>query len=158
MLRMPILFDLTKATAQIMSNSLPHQMHDFASSSKDRFRPDRKALLFALADELDQYPLLIEKPRPLVSMEAVERSLGTEATFTFYIDTSGRVRMPRLVNTIGDPDPQVLFAAIETLGNWRFKPLTSKRKPVIFKASQKFIISENWNTQQKEYHPHSNVK
>ena len=144
LLRMPIHFDITETSSKLYSEyngSSPFIDNGITSGSNRLSKSPRHALLLARPEELDRNPQFVEQSQPLISPESMDRSLGTEATFIFYIDTRGRVRMPRLVGTTGAPTPEAIFAAAESLRNWRFEPLTSKRKPVVIEASQKFVFS-----------------
>ena len=123
-------------TNRTMSHFLKPQIEHLPPVT-GRSRP----LKFAGIDELDAFPELVARAKPEMPKEVFERSLGSEARFEFYIDIKGRVRMPHLVAADGNADPFALVAAQVALEDWRFKPLTSKGKKVVFKAAQTIRFS-----------------
>lgn len=143
--RIPIFFDVTHvdrlsqddpATSRIQSSYLSYQERNRRS-----YRSRRKSLQLASANELDRYPEAVVQTKPLISQASLQRSLGSNVTFKFYIDTNGRVRMPTLHKVDGNVDSNAILAVNEAFSQWQFKPLTTKRRPVTFEVSQTFEFS-----------------
>jgi len=78
-------------------------------------------------------PVHIVKPAPVVRLD---KSGGpVEVTVDFYIDETGRVRMPAVGRSQDNP---LAWAAVQAVSQWRFAPPTVGGKPVTVHAEQVF--------------------
>ncbi len=64
----------------------------------------------------------------------------TAVLLDFYVDETGRVRMPVAVRS---PDPRLTLAAIDALDEWHFEPPMRDGQPVIVRARQEFVFFDS---------------
>lgn len=97
----------------------------------------------SLADpeDLDAVPFPVSQIKPSVPSNVLRENNGTRATFSFYIDEAGQVRIPSLSQTDGNPDLGMLVAVQDALSQWQFEPPTVKKHPVKVKLSQVFVFN-----------------
>lgn len=84
-------------------------------------------------DELDRIPTPITTVRPHYPPELADRGIRGTAVIEFYIDESGRVRMPAVTRADFD---ELGFLGIEAVKQWTFAPPTRGGKPVITRVRQ----------------------
>ncbi len=91
--------------------------------------------------ELDRLPEPIQIVEPSVPSSPDMNPAGLRVVYHFFIDQTGRVRIPHLrereVMHIGEP---VLDALYDALMQWEFTPPTIDGVPVVSRASQPFWI------------------
>ena len=85
--------------------------------------------------EIDRIPTPLSTPAPLYPLSLYEANRGAVATVEFYIDESGNVRMPSVVES---EDMDAATSAIATVRDWKFEPPTRNGKPVMVKVQQTF--------------------
>lgn len=111
---------------------------DMIDAYMKRLTPDRLVKCVVTGKELDAAP----KPLVVVSPSAISAELAAGASgvlVDFYIDETGRPRMPAVDVKENDPMAMASLAAIE---QWRFTPPTSKGRPVVVRVSQWFDFSK----------------
>lgn len=92
--------------------------------------------------ELDRLPEPIHVVEPLPPHPELVGSEDINVVFSFYIDTSGVVRIPSLENTGNRVvDPQILEAVQNALFQWKFKSPTIDGQPVVVRVLQPFRFS-----------------
>jgi TonB family protein len=103
-----------------------------------RFRATQKgpytSHLVQAASELDSPVALRRSVQPMNVRD------GGHVILDFYIDESGRVRMPAIKST---DRPDLAEAAAEALLQWEFAPPRRGGQPAIVRASQQFYFPEN---------------
>lgn len=102
---------------------------------------ERESVLHA--KELDELPRPIESPMPSVPKDSIRKCNGARATFTFYLDEKGAVRIPALKSTDGEIELEMIVAAQDALEQWRFTPPTKNSRPARVKLAQEFVFKEN---------------
>lgn len=88
-------------------------------------------------DQLDSVPMPTFLVNPASSESEIRRHAGKKAIVWFYIDETGRVRLPTVSYADDDAVARLVLAAV---GQWRFEPPTSRHRPVITHASQVFVF------------------
>jgi len=82
--------------------------------------------------ELDHIPTPVQVVTPLIKAGSIKHSITVE----FYIDESGKVRMPAVAQE--SADDAYAAAAVSAVEQWRFEPPLRKGKPVLVIAQQEF--------------------
>jgi len=72
-------------------------------------------------------PVLIEKMAPKYPEDAREEKVSGEVVIEAYVGADGKILEARAIK---DPDPRLTQAALEAFKQWKFKPATTKGKPV----------------------------
>jgi TonB family protein len=87
--------------------------------------------------ELDEMPTVIHAVSPRYPAELVPGKISGRVVIDFFIDETGKVRLPAVTHT--DYEGFVDAAAGALLG-WQFAPPTRQGKPVIVRVRQEFIF------------------
>jgi TonB family protein len=85
--------------------------------------------------DLDHVPSPVHRVAPTYPQDWAARGLTGTVVVEFYIDETGRVRMPAVVSA---DHPELGWIAVPAIGKWRFDPPTRQGKPVLVKAQQDF--------------------
>ncbi len=96
--------------------------------------PTAISLLVRFSD-LDRLPTPIHLVSPAYSDEDARRNAGKRVVVDFYIDETGKVRMPTLAYA---DDLAVARRALAAVAEWRFLPPKYQDRPVVTRASQTF--------------------
>ena len=100
-----------------------------------RFLEEKAAYRPCTLRELDRVPTPIEAAAPLYSDELADKGVIGLAVVEFYIDESGTVRLPAVV----DADfPELGILAVSAVEGWKFEPPTSRNEPVLARVRQTF--------------------
>lgn len=98
-----------------------------------RFNP--QAYAPATIDQLDRIPVPINVVRPRYPTDLADRGVQGRAVVEFYIDESGAVRMPAVVEAdfaeLGD-------LSGDAVRQWTFEPPTRHGKPIVTRVRQTF--------------------
>ena len=86
-------------------------------------------------EKLDRAPAPVAGAAPAYPREWADRGIKGRVVMQYYIDETGRVRMPTVVSA---DSPQLGWAAVAAVQGWRFQPPTRKGVPVLAKADQTF--------------------
>lgn len=92
--------------------------------------------LFRL-DELDRIPIPLHLVSPAYSDENIRQHAGKKAIVDFYIDETGKVRLPTLYYA---DDSEVARLALAAVAQWTFEPPTHHGNAVITRARQEFVF------------------
>ncbi|RKX33283.1 MAG: hypothetical protein DRP71_10615 [Verrucomicrobia bacterium] len=116
-------------------NVVEMRVGDDVNAQFNRMRPTPEAFRICKLDELDQVPV----PVSIVSPSYPEAFLGSRlegaVTIEFYIDESGDVRLPAVIEqSAGD----FAGAAMEAVRQWKFEPPMKEGIPVFAVARQRF--------------------
>lgn len=86
--------------------------------------------------ELDRIPKPVHIVQPLYPIEWAQKGITGVVTVEFYIDETGKVRLPAVANR--GASPLLGNLALDAVQQWQFEPATCKGKPVLVRASQNF--------------------
>ena len=100
-----------------------------------KIRPESNLLV--RFDELDCLPIPIHLVSPAYSAEDAQRHAGKKVVVRFYIDETGRVRLPTLAYA---DDLVTARQALAAVAEWRFIPPKYQNQPVITRTSQTFVF------------------
>jgi len=89
-----------------------------------------------ILQELDHIPRPVHIVEPHYPLEWANKGIAGVVTIEFYIDETGRVRLPAVVNS--GVSPLLGNLALDAVQQWQFEPATCKGKPVLVRASQNF--------------------
>jgi TonB family protein len=90
--------------------------------------------------ELDRIPTPVHVVRPAVKGDRDKHSI----TVNFYIDETGKVRMPAVARE--SADDIYAAAAVAAVEQWRFEPPLRKGQPVLVYAQQEFTFRPKQNS------------
>ncbi|HTB80960.1 MAG TPA: energy transducer TonB [Opitutaceae bacterium] len=85
--------------------------------------------------ELDHLPTPVHVVEPVYPTAWAAKGIVGIVSVEFYIDETGKVRMPGVANTASPP---LANLAIDAVQQWQFEPATCKGKPVLVRVSQDF--------------------
>lgn len=128
-----------KSSGNVLSFDLPSGLLTRRHNEIVGYRANE--LKLASVRELDAVPRPLRKIKPIVPAEVIEKHDGSRAMFTFFVDETGKVRIPALQEVDGSPEPGMLLAAQDALSQWSFEPPTRKSQPVSVKLSQSFVFT-----------------
>lgn len=83
--------------------------------------------------EIDRIPVPLVWVEPRYPAELGERGVRGSATVEFYIDETGAVRMPAIVQA---DFPELGALLVEAIRQWKFEPPTRRGQPVLVHARQ----------------------
>lgn len=107
---------------------------DFAEEYRARefaFRPHR-------LDELDRTPQRLAGAPPVYPRRWEERGVSGDVVVSFYIDQTGRTRMPVATKAA---HPLLAGAAVAAVDQWQFEPPTRDGQPVLLRTSAQFSFA-----------------
>ena len=85
--------------------------------------------------QLDSVPVTKHIVRPVYPRQLADQGIQGNVKVDFYIDSTGRVRLPCVVQTA---TPQLAKAAVDAVEQWTFDPPRRKGRAVVVRASQLF--------------------
>jgi TonB family protein len=91
---------------------------------------------------LDQQPAALQLPRPVYPRAWIEQGRAGTVVIDFFIDETGRARIP---TSVADGDSLLAAAAIAAVKLWRFEPPTHRGQPVLARAQQVFVFKPEPN-------------
>lgn len=89
---------------------------------------------------LDRRPVALAKDSPPYPEEWRQQGLSGLVRVRFYIDETGRTRLPIVVT---ESDQRLASAALAAVREWRFEPPIADGKPVLAHAEQAFVFEGN---------------
>lgn len=98
----------------------------------------KEVSLVAKYSELDRLPEPTNIITPVIDSALTGKDREGEVVLGFFIDAEGHVRMPVLMEYKGDV--RLVYAAYDALTKWEFAMPVSHGKPIMVRASQKFIF------------------
>jgi len=123
---------------------LPHLAVEGIVPGVARFNERRRAYAVASLSDLDQVPTPIKTVEPYLVRPAGKSHHGRTVTFHFFIDETGRVRIPTADHeAMANDDENLLEAVHNALIQWQFTPPTIRGQPVVTRATQPFHIFKN---------------
>jgi TonB family protein len=88
--------------------------------------------------ELDKIPTPIAAQAPLYPETMARERRAGSTTVEFFIDETGAVRMPSVVNT---DHSDFAVSAVIAVKDWKFEPPTRNGRPVLLRAQQTFTFT-----------------
>ncbi len=88
-------------------------------------------------EALDRRPSRPQGDQPVYPKAWIEEGRNGSVLVEFFIDETGQARLPSV--TDGD-DRWLASSALSAVKSWRFEPPTHKGKPVLVRASQRFVF------------------
>lgn len=85
--------------------------------------------------KIDRIPTPISIVNPAYPQEWAEQGITGKVAVDFYIDETGKVRLPA---TVLSSNPMLSSIAVEAVSKWQFTPPTRKGSPVLVHAQQVF--------------------
>ena len=122
--------DRTKG-ASVVTQPTPDNLEQLQA----KIRPESNLLV--RFDELDCLPIPIHLVSPAYSAEDAGRHAGKKVVVRFFIDETGRVRLPTLAYA---DDLVTARQALAAVAEWRFIPPKYQNQPVITRTSQTFVF------------------
>jgi len=126
-----------KAEGSVVSFSFPSARSSYVETG---FKARTSDYEVASWQDLDVLPEPIHVVVPDISKDLLVGKSGRRATFRFYIDYEGNVRIPCVWKLDGEIDDRALYSVQESLRQWRFAPPTVKSKPVVVRVAQVFDL------------------
>lgn len=87
--------------------------------------------------DLDRIPTPVHVVKPVLAARAGDATGLGSVTVDFYIDETGRVRMPSVARS---EDNALAWAAVQAVSRWTFAPPTVDGVPVTVHATQEFVF------------------
>jgi TonB family protein len=88
-------------------------------------------------ETLDRRPANPAGEEPIYPKAWIQEGRAGSIVVEFFIDESGRARLPALA---GQGDDLLAASALAAVRTWRFEPPTHRGKPVLARASQLFVF------------------
>jgi TonB family protein len=102
-------------------------------ASKDRGIDENAPVVLPAFADLDAQPKPLNHPMPRITGSMAERSEGGSVTVRFFVDETGKVRVP-IVRECSSPDlGRAVIAAVE---QWSFEPPRAAGQPTITLETQ----------------------
>ena len=125
-------------TYESSGNVIEMSVGDDINAQVNRMRSEDEAFRICKLNELDQIPVPVNIVPPGYPEAFLGSQLEGTVTIEFYIDESGEVRLPVVIDqTAGD----FAGAAMEAVRQWSFEPPMKNGKPVTALARQKFSFA-----------------
>lgn len=90
--------------------------------------------------KLDSIPTPVNVVNPAYPAEWAEKGITGTVVVDFYIDETGRVRVPAVLS---GASAELAGIAMDAVSKWQFSPPTRKGKPVLVHAQQTFDFGKN---------------
>jgi TonB family protein len=103
-----------------------------------KIAPESEAYSACTLAQLDRIPNPTKIVNPAYPNQLARSSLGGRIHVEFYIDETGRVRMPSVSRETNEASEELSAAAIMAVAQWQFDPPTMKGRPVLVLAQQDF--------------------
>jgi len=104
----------------------------------DRVFGERTTSKIGRLAELDQAPSTTHTVQPRYPADLAKQKISGKATFDFFVDENGKVRLPARVRSDHD---EFAEASVDALMEWQFTPLTRRGQPVIVQMRQEFVFN-----------------
>jgi TonB family protein len=88
--------------------------------------------------ELDRIPTPKKIVKPIYPVEMAKSGHHGRVVVDFYIDESGRVRMPAVSLETTRNDEELATAAVTAVSQWEFEPPVSHGRPALVAIQQEF--------------------
>jgi TonB family protein len=119
-----------------VNGTIAYDKH-FGGPRDEAFSGDRFSYFPRGASSLDRMPAPINTPQPAYAKAWIDEGREGSVTIQFYIDETGRARIPVIVS---DSDRFLAAAAVAAVKEWRFEVPTFRGKPVLAQAEQVFVF------------------
>lgn len=127
-----ITFDREGSVVSYIGLDLINSYVERITGTKLEYRPSR-------TQELDRAPVRINTVSPKYALEALKQGVRGKVQVHFYIDETGKVRMPAVESS---NHPYLAEIAVAAVKEWTFEPVTSRGTPVLIEAQQEFTFGD----------------
>ncbi len=129
-----LIFDFSKRGTSLVEGNISEIYLNSITHLHEDVVPVRKFT------ELDRLPEPLNIVRPVISRDIPEDQRTGEVVVSFFIDETGKVRIPIIEEYHGHRG--LADAAYNAILQWKFKPPTVKGDPVIVRVKQPFNFVE----------------
>lgn len=123
-------FSFSRTGVVISTTSTEH-----IQNQMERMMPSQHAFRVFQLRELDRIPVPSRVVSPAYPESLAAAGVKGSVTVEFYIDVTGKVRMPAALEWPSDPLAELAVAAVE---QWQFEPPLHAGRPVLVLARQEF--------------------
>jgi len=132
----------------------PHEVMRHIESLSTPSQKERLTRHIASPRQLDQIPEPVQVVQPLIPSTPGLHPDGVRIVYHFFIDQSGRVRLPHLnEDDVSFIEEDILNALYDAIVQWEFSPPTVNGEPVIVRASLPFRVSHSGHEATKRSRP-----
>jgi TonB family protein len=103
-----------------------------------RVAPNSMSFGARTLSELDRIPTPIKIVKPVYPDKLARKSHGGTVTVEFYIDETGRVRLPSVNRETIEANEELAALAVMAVEQWQFEPPMMNGRPVLTLAQQDF--------------------
>ncbi len=103
--------------------------------AKDRDIDVKAPVILPNFAELDSVPTALNRPMPRFTGVMAERAIGGTVTVRFFVDETGRVRVPIVLEC---STRELGLAALAAVEQWRFEPPLAAGQPTIVLETETF--------------------
>lgn len=128
-----VTFDRQGSVISYVGLELMNTFMERITGTKLEYRPSR-------SEEVDSAPVRINTVSPKYALEALKQGVRGKVQVHFYIDETGKVRMPAVEQS---NHPYLAEIAVAAVKDWTFEPVTSRGNPVLIEAVQEFHFGES---------------
>lgn len=127
-----VTFDREGSVVSYVGMDLISSYVERITGTKLEYRPSR-------TQELDRAPVRVNTVSPKYALEALKQGVRGKVQVHFYIDETGKVRMPAVESS---NHPYLAEIAVAAVKEWTFEPVTSRGTPVLIEAQQEFSFGD----------------
>ena len=104
--------------------------------------PDRKhsGVVVSHPSSFDSHPRLVSYRPPDYPRSLWKRGVTGRVTVQFTVEADGSVSHPQV---LGSPPPELAAIALQTIGQWKYKPALKNGSPVPVLTEQEFAFGLN---------------
>lgn len=126
-------FDFARTGVVVDFTGLSLMLVDMEKMLQDRVTFRARSLR-----ELDRIPVPVQMASPVYPQEWASAGKVGNVTVEFYIDATGQVRIPAVLQW---DKPELAYAAVQAVRQWKFEPPLVRGEPVLVLARQEFHFS-----------------
>ena len=113
-------------------------LNDWVAAEFLRLNPGSTAFSACLLRDLDRIPTPTKIVKPDYPAQLEKLGGGGRVTVIFYIDPSGRVRMPSVSSETNEANEALAGLAIRAVEQWHFEPPVARGRAALVLAQQDF--------------------
>jgi TonB family protein len=114
--------------------------YDAQQNYMERLMPGGPSFRCCTLRELDRIPVPSKVVSPGYPKELADQGVKGKVVVEFYIDETGKVRMPGALDWVNDTLANLAVTAVK---QWEFEPPLHKGKPVLLQVRQEFNFEPN---------------
>jgi TonB family protein len=113
-------------------------LNDWVAAEFLRLDPGSSAFSACLPRDLDRIPTPTKIVSPDYPSQVEQLSHGGRVTVSFYIDPSGKVRMPSVTSEANEANEALATLAVRAVEQWHFEPPMARGRPALVLVQQDF--------------------